>query len=189
MTPRRVAVVTGTRADYGLLRWLMEEIARRPGLDLRLIATGTHFSPEFGSTHLAITADGFDIDERVEMLSAGDSQLEVARSTGVATTLLAEALDRVQPDVVVLLGARFEILAAAQAAMLLGIPVAHIAGGEITEGAVDDSIRHAITKMARLHFTAADEYRDRVIQLGEDPSTVHMVGAVGLDNLVRLELL
>lgn len=185
---RRITVVTGTRADYGLLRWLMAEIDRRDGLELSIIATGTHFSEEFGSTHLAIIDDGFTIDERVDILG-DDSPLGVARSTGVATVGIAEALDRLRPDLVVVLGDRFEILAATQAAMLLGIPVAHIAGGEVTEGAVDDSIRHAITKMARLHFTAAGEYTDRVVQLGEHPSTVFQVGAVGLDNLERLALL
>ncbi len=189
MSARRIAVVTGTRADYGLLRWLMAEIDQRPGLQLQVVATGTHFSPEFGDTGLAIAGDGFTIAESIEIMNDDDSPLGVATSTGAATTGIAEALSRLSPDLVVLLGDRFEILAATQAAMLLGIPVAHIAGGEITEGAVDDSIRHAITKMARLHFTAAEEYRDRVIQLGEDPSTVFCVGATGLDNLARLELL
>lgn len=189
MIPRQIAVVTGTRADYGLLRWLMVEIAQRPGLDLQVVATGTHLSSEFGDTHRAITDDGFTIAERVEMLSLDDTALGVATSTGTATIGIAEALARLAPDLVVVLGDRFEILAATQAAMLLGIPVAHIAGGEVTEGAVDDSIRHAITKMARLHFTAAEPYRNRVIQLGEDPATVFTVGAVGLDNLVRLDLM
>lgn len=186
---RRIAVVTGTRADYGLLRWTMSQIAERDGLELRVIATGTHWSEEFGSTHREITSDGFAIDERVDMLSDLDSALGMARSTGVATTLLADALSRLEPDLVLVLGDRFEILAATQAALLLGIPVAHIAGGEITEGAVDDAIRHAITKMSHLHFTAAEEYRQRVIQMGEDPARVFRVGAVGLDNLERLPLL
>lgn len=186
---RRIAVVTGTRADYGLLRWTMAEIDANPSLELCVIATGTHWSAQFGNTHDEITADGFRIDERVEMLSDLDTPLGVARSTGVATTLLADALSRQSPDLVLVLGDRFEILAATQAALLLGIPVAHIAGGEITEGAVDDAIRHAITKMSHLHFTAAEEYRQRVIQLGENPDRVFLVGAVGLDNLERLELL
>jgi len=185
---RRIAVVTGTRADYGLLRWTMVRIAESDSLELCVIATGTHWSEEFGSTHTEITADGFSIDERVDMLSELDTPLGVARSTGVSTTLLADALARLKPDLVLVLGDRFEILAAAQAALLLGIPVAHIAGGEITEGAVDDAIRHAITKMAHLHFTAAEEYRQRVIQMGEDPARVFCVGAVGLDNLERLPL-
>jgi UDP-hydrolysing UDP-N-acetyl-D-glucosamine 2-epimerase len=188
VTPRRITVVTGTRADYGLLRWLMAEIDGREALSLSIVATGTHFAEEFGSTYLAIVDDGFTIDERVDILG-DDSPLGVARSAGVATAGIAEALDRLRPDLVVVLGDRFEILAATQAAMLLGIPVAHIAGGEVTEGAIDDSIRHAITKMARLHFTAAGDYTDRVIQLGEQPSTVFQVGAVGLDNLALLDLL
>ncbi len=186
---RRVTVVTGTRADYGLLRWTMAGIQAHPELELCLIVTGSHLSTDFGSTHTAISADGFRIDETVPILSDTDSPLGAARSTGLATAGIAEALDRLRPDIVLVLGDRCEILAAAQAALLLGIPVAHIGGGEVTEGAVDDSLRHATTKMSHLHFTAAAEYRDRVIQLGEDPDRVFLVGAVGLDNLDLLDLL
>lgn len=186
---RRITAVSGTRADYGLLRWTLSELEARPDLDLSLIVTGSHLAAEFGSTHNEISADGFRIDEEIPILSDADGALEVARATGLATMGIAEALERLKPDIVLVLGDRFEILAAAQAALLLGIPVAHIGGGEITEGAVDDSIRHAITKMSHLHFTAAAEYRDRVIQLGEQPDRVFDVGAVGLDNFDRLDLL
>jgi UDP-hydrolysing UDP-N-acetyl-D-glucosamine 2-epimerase len=185
MNPRKIAVVTGTRADYGLLRWLMAEITERPGLKLQIIATGMHLAVEFGETWHAIVDDGFTIDERVEMLLGSDSASGIVKSTGLGTIGMADALTHLSPDIVVLLGDRFEVLAAAQAAMLMNFPIAHIAGGEVTEGAFDDSIRHAITKMSHLHFTAADEYRARVIQLGENPQYVFQVGAVGLDNLVK----
>ena len=186
---RTIAVVTGTRADYGLLRWTMAEIAAHNGLRLRLIVTGSHLSPAFGETWRAIVDDGFSVDERVEILDDDDSALGTARSLARATSGIAEALGRIRPDLVLLLGDRYEILGAASAALLLGIPIAHIAGGEVTEGAFDDAIRHAITKMAVLHFPAADEYRRRIIQLGEDPERVTTVGASGFDNFERLDLL
>ena len=184
-----VAVVTGTRADYGLLRWLMEELRDRENVALRTIVTGSHLSPAFGSTVDAITADDFTVDERVEILSDDDSPLGTAAAMARATEGLAVAFSRTAPDLVVVLGDRYEILAAAQAALVLGIPVAHIAGGELTEGAIDDAIRHAVTKLSRLHFPAAEDYRRRIIQMGEDPAQVWNVGATGLDNFVRLELL
>jgi len=187
--PRKIGVVTGSRADYGLLRWLMEEINSNPALILQVVATGMHFAPEFGSTYRAIIDDGFAIDERVEMLLASESALGIAKSTGLGTIGMADALARLDPDLIVILGDRFEILAAAQAAMLMRLPIAHIAGGESTEGAFDDSIRHAITKMSHLHFTATEQYRARVIQLGEHPDRVFQVGAIGLDNFARLPLL
>lgn len=167
----------------------MAEIESNPRLELVLVVTGSHLAAEFGGTASEIIEDGFRIDESVPILSAEDGPLAVARATGAATIGIAEALERLHPDFVLVLGDRSEILGAAQAALLLGIPVAHIGGGEITEGAVDDSIRHAITKMSHLHFTAAEEYRQRVIQLGESPDRVHNVGAVGLDNLNLLDLL
>jgi UDP-hydrolysing UDP-N-acetyl-D-glucosamine 2-epimerase len=189
MTKRKIAVVTGTRADYGLLRWLMVEIDARPDLQLQVVATGMHFAPDFGNTYTAILDDGFTIDERVEMLLASDSAVGMAKSTGLGTIGLADALARLGPDVVVILGDRFEALAAAQTALLMRIPIAHIAGGEATEGAIDDSIRHAITKMSHLHFTAAKPYHDRVVQMGEDPARVFTVGGIGLDNFVRMPML
>lgn len=186
---RKICIVTGTRAEYGLLYWLMKEIAADPDLQLRVIATGMHLSPEFGLTYQQIEADGFIIDAKVEMLLSSDSPVGIAKSIGLGVIGFADALNRMEPDILVLLGDRFEILAAAQAAMVARIPIAHIHGGESTEGVIDEAIRHAISKMSHLHFTAAEPYRKRVIQLGEMPERVFNVGALGLDNLSRLELL
>jgi UDP-N-acetylglucosamine 2-epimerase (non-hydrolysing) len=187
---RRIAVVTGTRAEYGLLRGVLDEIRSNPDLELALIVTGSHLAAEFGGTRAEIDADGVPVAETVPILEgADDSPLAIARAAGRATSGIAEALDRVNPDLVVLLGDRYEILAAGLAAVLLRLPIAHIAGGEVTEGAVDDSLRHALTKLAHLHFVAAGDYRDRVIQLGEDPARVFDVGSTGLDAFERVELL
>lgn len=186
---RKVCVVTGTRAEYGLLYWLMQEIAGDSGLELQLVVTGAHLSPEFGSTYRVIEADGFRIDAKVEMLLSSDTAVGSTKSLGLAVIGFADAFERLRPDVVVLLGDRIEVLAAAQAAMVARIPIAHIHGGELTEGVIDEAIRHAVTKMSHLHFTAAEEYRDRVLQLGEAPERVYNTGAVGLDNLSRLQLL
>lgn len=188
MTPRKICVVTGSRAEYGLLRWLMEDIRNMPGLELQVVATGMHLSPEFGSTYRAIEEDGFVIARKVEMLLSGDTPTAIAKSMGIGLMGLAEAFDQLAPDIVFLLGDRFEVLAAAAAALVARIPVAHAHGGELTEGAFDESVRHAVTKMAQLHFVAAEEYRRRVIQLGERPENVHRVGGLGLDNIVRLPL-
>lgn len=186
---RKIAVVTGSRAEYGLLYWLMREIQEDPAMALKLVVTGAHLATEHGMTSEVIEEDGFHIDARVEMPLSEDSPLAVAKSMGMATIGLADAFGRLDPDIIVLLGDRFEILAAAQAALVARIPVAHVHGGELTEGAFDDAIRHAVTKMAHLHFVAAKEYRDRVIQLGEQPERVFNVGAPGLDHLSRLALL
>jgi UDP-hydrolysing UDP-N-acetyl-D-glucosamine 2-epimerase len=185
---RRICVVTGTRAEYGLLYWLMRAIAEGPDLQLQIIATAMHLEPAFGYTVDLIRADGFTIDAEVPMQLSTDSAADVARSTGIGLSGLADAFERLQPDLVVLLGDRFETLAAAAAAALMRIPIAHIHGGEITEGAVDDALRHAVTKLAHLHFVATEEFRRRLIQLGEAPERVFVVGAPGLDNLVRMEL-
>lgn len=182
---RKIAVFTGTRAEYGLLYWLMKDIQASAKLDLQVIVSGMHLSPEFGETWKQIAADGFAVDAKVEMLLSSDTPVGVLKSMGLGTIGFAEALDRLQPDMLVVLGDRFEALAVAQAALIMRIPVAHLHGGEITEGAYDDAIRHAITKMASLHFTAAEPYRRRVIQMGEAPDTVFNVGAVGLDHLLR----
>lgn len=182
---RKIAVFTGTRAEYGLLYWLMKDIQTSENLELQLIVSGMHLSPEFGLTYKSIEVDGFSIDAKVEMLLSSDSAVGVVKSMGLGTIGFADVLDRLKPDVLVVLGDRFEALAVVQAAHIMGIPVAHLHGGEITEGAVDDAIRHAITKMACLHFVAAEPYRKRVIQMGEQPSTVFNVGAVGLDHLKR----
>ncbi len=182
---RRIAVFTGTRAEYGLLYWLLKDLQAHPDLELQLIAGAMHLSPEFGETSRQIEQDGFRIDARVEMLLSSDSRVGMAKSLGLGTLGLADALDRLQPDLLVLLGDRFEVLAAAQTALVLGIPIAHLHGGEITEGACDDAFRHAITKMSNLHFVATETYRRRVIQMGEDPASVFNVGALGLDHLRR----
>ena len=184
---RKICIVTGTRAEYGLLYWLMKEIGADPDLQLQLTATGMHLSPEFGLTYQQIEADGFTIDAKVEMLLSSDSPMGIAKSIGLGVIGFADALDRLKPDILVVLGDRFEILAAAQAAMVAQIPIAHIHGGETTEGAFDESIRHAITKMAQWHFVAAESYRKRVIQLGETSDRVFSFGAPGLDHLQRLE--
>lgn len=189
MTKRKICVVTGTRAEYGLLYWLMKEIQADDELELQIIATGQHLSPEFGLTYKNIDADGFAINAKVEMLLSSDSPVGIAKSVGLGTIGFADALARLQPDIIVLLGDRFEALAAAQTAMILRIPIAHIHGGETTEGAIDEAIRHSITKMAQIHFVSEPEYRDRVIQLGENTESVFEVGAVGIDNIVRLKLL
>lgn len=186
---RKICVVTGSRAEYGLLRETMRALVRDERVRLQVIATGMHLSPTFGDTFHAIEEDGFAIDARVDMLLASDRPVAVAKSVGLGTIGFADALERLRPELLVVLGDRFEVLAAAQAALLLRIPVAHVHGGEVTAGAVDDAIRHAITKMAHLHFVAAEPYRRRVIQLGEDPSRVFCVGAPGLDALRTTDLL
>ena len=183
---RKICIVTGSRAEYGLLYWLMKEVASDPDLQLQIIATGMHLSPEFGLTYKQIEADGFAIDAKVEMLLSSDSPVGIAKSMGLGVIGFADALDRLKPDMLVVLGDRFEILAAAQAAMVSRIPIAHIHGGETTEGAFDESIRHAITKMAQWHFVAAEPYRKRVVQLGESPDRVSNFGAPGLDHLQHL---
>lgn len=186
---RRVCVVTGSRAEYGLLCWLMKEIQSSPALELQVVATGMHLSPEFGLTFRNIEEDGFRIDEKVEMLLSSDTPAGIAKSIGLGTIGFADAFARLKPDIVVLLGDRFEIFAAAQAALVARIPLAHLHGGETTEGAIDEAFRHAITKMAHLHFTATEEYRRRVIQLGEDPARVFNFGAAAIDGIRNQKLL
>lgn len=185
---KKICVFTGTRAEYGLLYWLMKDIENHPSLTLQTLVSGSHFSPEFGLTYNQIVDDGFIIDEQVEMLLSSDSSIGVAKSMAVGILGFSESLRRLEPDYLVILGDRYEALAAAQTAMLLKIPVAHIAGGEITAGAYDDCIRHAITKMSHLHFTSNEKYRERVIQLGEEPERVYNFGSVGLEHLLRTPL-
>ena len=182
---KKIAVFTGTRAEYGLLYWIMKDIGNDPDLELQLLVSGSHLSPEFGETYKHIERDGFQIAEKVEMLLSSDTSVGTVKSMGLGLIGFADALQRMQPDCLVLLGDRYEALAMAQAAFLMRIPVVHLHGGEKTEGAYDDCIRHAITKLSTLHFTSAEEYRQRVIQMGEAPSQVHNVGAVGLDYLRR----
>ncbi|MEL7564377.1 MAG: UDP-N-acetylglucosamine 2-epimerase [Dehalobacterium sp.] len=186
---RKVCVVSGTRAEYGLLYWLMKAIDTDPDIELQLIVTGMHLSPEFGLTYKLIEQDGFIINEKVEMLLSSDTPVGIGKSMGLATIGFADALDRLKPDILVLLGDRCEILAAAQAAMVARIPIAHIHGGEATEGAIDEAVRHAVTKVAHLHFVAAEPYRKRVIQLGENPERVWNVGSLGLESIKKLKLL
>lgn len=183
---RTICVVTGARADYWLLRGLMQAIAASPQLRLQVVATGMHLAPEYGLTVDEIERDGFAV-RRVDMLLSSDTAVGVTKSMGLGFIGFADALHELAPDVLVLLGDRFELLPAAAAALIAGIPVAHIHGGETTEGAFDEAIRHAITKMSHLHFVAAEPYRARVIQLGEDPARVFHVGGLGVDNVSRTE--
>lgn len=186
---RKVCIVTGTRAEYGLLRALALAVRDAPVLQLQLLVTGSHLSPEFGLTYREIEADGLAIDAKVEMLLSADTASATAKSMGLGMIGYGDAFERLRPDLVLLLGDRFEVLAAASAALVAAIPVAHVHGGETTEGAFDESIRHAVTKMSHLHFVAAAAYRQRVIQLGEAPERVFQVGGLGVDAIRRLQLL
>jgi len=186
---RRVCVITGSRAEYGLLRWVMDGIQKSSALELQIIATGMHLAPEFGLTYREIEKDGFHINQKVEMLLSSDTPVGLAKSTGLGLIGFADALEQLKSDLIVVLGDRFEILSAVAAAMFARIPVAHLHGGESTEGAFDESIRHSLTKMSHLHFVATEEYRKRVIQLGESPERVFYVGAPGIDNIKKLTLL
>lgn len=189
MLNRKICIVTGTRAEYGLLYRLMKEIDEDNDLTLQIVATGMHLSPEFGSTYLEIKNDGFVINKKVEMLLSSDTPVGISKSIGLGVIGFADAYESLKPDIIVLLGDRFEILTSAIAAMIACIPIAHIHGGETTEGAFDEAIRHSITKMSHLHFTAADKYRTRVIQLGENPDRVFNVGGIGIDNINQMNLL
>lgn len=186
---RKICVVTGTRAEFGLLRWLMQEIQHEPALELQVLATGMHLSPEFGLTYREIEQAGFAINAKVEMLLSADTATAVSKSMGLGLISYVDAYERLAPDLIVVLGDRFEIFAAAASALIAGIPVAHLHGGETTEGAFDEAIRHSITKMSHLHFVASDEYRRRVIQLGEQPERVFLVGGLGVDAIKRINLL
>jgi UDP-N-acetylglucosamine 2-epimerase (non-hydrolysing)/GDP/UDP-N,N'-diacetylbacillosamine 2-epimerase (hydrolysing) len=189
MTRQRICVVTGSRAEYGLLYWVLHDLRADPGVELQVVATGMHLSPEYGLTVREIEADGFTVTRRVEMLLSSDTPGGVAKSMGLGVIGLSDALSALVPDVVLILGDRFEILAAAQACLIHKIPLAHIAGGDVTEGAFDESIRHAITKMAQVHFVTNEDAARRVRQMGEDPARVHVVGSPGLDHLHRRPLL
>ena len=186
---RKICVITGTRAEYGLLRWVMQGIKDDADLNLQVIATGMHLSPEFGLTYKAIETDGFEIDRKVEMLTSSDTSEGIAKSMGIGMIGFTDALKELKPDLIVVLGDRFEIFAAVATALIARIPVAHLHGGETTEGAFDEAFRHSITKMSHLHFVAALEYKQRVIQLGEQLEHVFLVGGLGIDNIKRLQLL
>src|SRR5687768_16335585 len=187
--PRRVCVVTGSRAEYGLLTPLLQVLENDPAFDVRLVVTGAHLSERFGKTVSEIEADERAIEAFVPLPLDDDTQLGTVRAIAAALTGTAEAIHRIVPEVVVLLGDRFEILAAAQAAFVVGFPIAHIQGGELTEGALDDGFRHAITKLSQLHFVAAEPYRERVIRMGEAPERVFNVSSLALDVIRNTRLL
>ena len=187
-TRRKIAVVTTSRADYGHLYWTLKELRERPEINLKLIALGAHFSPEFGSTFTEIEADDFTIDERVECLISSDSDVGMAKTIGVATLGLADVLGKMRPDILLLIADRYEMLAPASAALALRIPIAHIEGGDVSEGAIDDAVRNALTKMSHLHFTTNENSRKRVVAMGEENWRVHCVGSPSLDNLRRRKL-
>lgn len=186
---RKICVVTGSRAEYGLLSGLMSAIKRDADLELQIIATNMHLSPEFGLTYKCIEEDGFVINKKVQMLISSDTANATAKSVGLGFMGFADAYEDLHPDLIVVLGDRYELIPAVSTALFYKIPVAHLHGGEITEGAYDDCIRHSITKMSHLHFTSTEEYRKRVIQLGEDPKRVFNVGALGIENIKKIQLL
>jgi len=186
---KKICVITGTRAEYGLLYWLVKGIKDDPGLELQIVVTGMHLSPEFGLTFKEIEEDGFKIDKKVEMLLSADTPSSIAKSTGLGMIGFADAFNELQPDIVLIIGDRYEVFSAAFSAFTVRIPIGHIHGGETTEGAFDEAIRHSITKMAWWHFVAAEEYKNRVIQLGEDPRRVHLVGGMGVDCINKTVLL
>ena len=186
---RKICIVTGSRADYGLLRLVMQGIKNDPELSLQVVATGMHLSPTFGLTFKEIEADEFKIDMKVKILGRTDTDLDIVKSMGKGVVGCAEAFAKLKPDLIVVLGDRYEIFAAAAAALVLRIPLAHLHGGETSTGAYDEAFRHSISKMSNLHFVATEEYRNRVIQLGENPKSVFLVGGLGVDVLKDITLL
>lgn len=186
---KKICIITGTRAEYGLFYPLLKRLECEHEFEIRIVATGMHLSPEFGLTYKEIEADGFTIDEKVEMLLSSDTGTGITKSIGIGILSFADVFERSKPDLIVVLGDRFETFAAAVAAFTARIPVAHLHGGEVTDGVIDDSLRHSITKMAYLHFTSAEKFRQRVIQLGESPDRVFNVGALGIDNIKTTKLL
>ena len=186
---RKICAITGSRAEFGLLLWVMKGIKEDPELTLQIIATGMHLSPEFGLTYREIENEGFHINRKVEMLTSSDTAVGVTKSMGLGLIGFADALNELQPDLIVVLGDRFEIFAAVSAALIARVPVAHMHGGETTEGAFDEALRHSISKMSQLHFVAAETYRQRVIQLGEHPNRVFLVGGLGIDSINNFKLL
>ena len=186
---KRIGIMTGTRAEYGLLKPLMQEINKDNDLELYLIVSGMHLSPEFGMTYKEIEEDGFEINAKVEMLLSSDSPVGISKSIGLGIIGFADEFQRADLDMLILLGDRYEALSAAICAMVMRIPIAHLHGGELTEGAIDEGIRHSITKMSYLHFTSTEEYRRRVIQLGENPERVFCVGAIGVENIKKINLM
>lgn len=186
---KRIGIMTGTRAEYGLLKPLMQEINKDNDMELYLIVSGMHLSPEFGMTYQEIEEDGFEINAKVEMLLSSDSPAGISKSIGLGVIGFADEFQRADLDMLILLGDRYEALSAAICAMVMRIPIAHLHGGELTEGAIDEGIRHSITKMSYLHFTSTEQYRNRVIQLGENPERVFYVGALGVENIKKINLM
>lgn len=186
---KRIGIMTGTRAEYGLLKSLMQEINKDNDLELYLIVSGMHLSPEFGMTYKEIEEDGFQINAKVEMLLSSDSPAGISKSIGLGVIGFADEFQRADLDMLILLGDRYEALSAAICALVMRIPIAHLHGGELTEGAIDEGIRHSITKMSYLHFTSTEQYRNRVIQLGENPERVFYVGALGVENIKKIKLM
>lgn len=189
MIKRKVCVVTGSRAEYGILFPVLKEIQRDERLALQLVATTMHLSDEFGSTYRQIEKDGFTIDEKIDNLVTPHSDLSMPKSSGMATMLLADSFKKLKPNIVLLLGDRFETHAAATTALLMNIPIAHIHGGEITQGAVDEQLRHSISKMSYLHFCSTEIHKKRIIQMGEEGWRVFNVGSPSIDNIVNIDLL
>ena len=186
---RKICVVTGSRADYGLLRSVIQGIKDDPNLNIQVVATGMHLSPTFGLTYKEIEADGFFIDEKIEVLNEFDTPYEISQSIAKGITGCAKVFSKLEPDLVLLLGDRFEIFSAAIAAYVALIPIAHIHGGELTGGALDEAFRHSISKMSSLHFVAAEEYKKRLIQLGENPKNIYLAGGLGVESIKRHKLL
>lgn len=185
----KICIATGTRAEYGLLEPLMTAINNEATWSLQVLVTGAHLSPEFGLTYRQIEKDGFPIAKKIEMLLSADTSISIVKSMGIGMIGYADALVDLQPDLLIILGDRYEMLSLATCALILRIPIAHIHGGEITEGAYDDAIRHAITKMSHIHFASTEAYKKRIIQLGEQPDYVFNVGALGIDNITKMNLL
>lgn len=185
---KKICIVTGTRAEYGLLKPVISKVQESENLELHLVVTGAHLSPEFGQTYNEIEADGYVDNYKIEMLMSSDTSVGITKTMGIGLIGFADCFATMRPDMVVILGDRYEMLMAATAAMIAKIPIAHIGGGEITEGAYDDAIRHSITKMSQLHFAATEEYKNRIIQLGESPERVYNVGALGVENIRKIEL-
>ena len=185
----KITVLTATRAEYGLLSPIIHELLLRDCFEVKVVVTGAHLSPEFGLTYKEIEADGVEIDKKIEILLSSDTPVSISKNMGLAMISFAEYFEESQPDMLMVLGDRYETLAVCCAAMNARIPIVHLYGGETTEGAIDEAIRHAITKMSYFHFTSTKEYRKRVIQLGEEPSRVYAVGAIGIENALKMQLL
>ena len=180
---RKICVITSSRADYGLLKSVISCLDSDPKFNLQLIATGMHLLPKFGNTYKEIETDGFKIDYKIKMLLNSDTAEAIIKSMGKGSINFADVLVKIKPDLIIVLGDRFEILTVASSALIASIPIAHLHGGESTEGLIDEAIRHSITKMSHLHFVATENYRKKVIQLGEQPNRVFNVGGLGVDRI------